>query len=144
MSLTLSVIQVERREQECLHTQTVPVTLSISPRTSATIVFADTVVIFLVLTHSILIEGFKADEKASQPGLYGKVEQPGIQDRADCSGALPDAIHTDHTPKQRCGENRIAENVIVKEKKMSAGQLPNLGKGLVYWIRIEMAAPTKE
>ena len=103
---------------------------------------------FALLGEVALVGGLEADEEAAQAAGNGLFEQarlqPGFEDRVDGAGRLPDAAHAAHALEKRRGKAAVAEQMVVEEVEVAAGEAVDLGQGVVHALRIEGAAALEE
>ena len=89
-------------------------------------------------------ERFEADEEAAQAGGGGALDQIVAEDRVDGCGALEQPAHAAHAVEQRAAEAAIAEQVIVEEVEVAAGQPIDLGQRVVNALGVEGTAAGEE
>ena len=99
---------------------------------------------FVLLAQVFGVERLEADEQAAQTAGGGFFEQTRLQDRSDRPGSLPEAAHAAHPVEQRGGEARVAEQVVVQEVQVAAGQAVDLGQRLVDRAGVERLAAGEE
>jgi hypothetical protein len=83
-------------------------------------------------------------EQASKPRNHGTLEQAWGEDRIDGPGGLPQASHAAHAIEERRGEAAIAEQVVVEEIQVTAGEPLHLGQRGIDRLSVEGAPAFEE
>ena len=91
-----------------------------------------------------LVQRLEADEEAAQPALDGLLEQAGPEHGLDRPGRLPEAAHPLEAVEERLGERRAAEEVVVEEVEVAAGEAVDLGESIVDRLHVERPAAAEE
>ena len=91
-----------------------------------------------------LVERLEADEQAAQPALHRLLEEAGAEDGLDRPGRLPQAAHPFEAVEERLGERRAAEEVVVEEVEVTAGEAVDLGERVVDRLHVERPAAAEE
>ena len=85
-----------------------------------------------VLAQIAVAQGFESHEDTAQARLGRGLQQARFQNRIHRGRGLPQPPHALHPGKQRRGETRMPEQVIVEKIEMPAGQPSDLGQGVVH------------
>jgi len=72
------------------------------------------------------------------------LDEIAAQDRVDGCGPLKETAHSAHAVKERPCEPLVAEQMIVQEVQMTAGQAFDLGQRRVDTLRVERSTSRKE
>ena len=122
--------------------------LIITPRSCrrrmAARVVAAHVLVLPLLDEVRRVERLEPDEEASQSCIDGALEKTGREHGIHGPGGLPEASHAAHAVEERRGEAAIAEQVIVEEVQMTAGQPLDLGERRIDGLRVEGASAFEE
>ena len=92
----------------------------------------------------VVAQRLEADEQAATAGRHGPLEQPRLQHGLHGGRRLPHTPHAAHGGKERGGVRRAAEEVVVEEVEVAAGQSLDLGERVVERLQVERAAAGKE
>ena len=88
-------------------------------------------------------ERFEAYKQTAQPRVGGPLDEIAAQNGIHCRRALKQAVHAAHAVEESAREALVAEQVIIEEVQMPAGQPGDLGQCIVHALGVE-AAPALE
>ena len=108
------------------------------------LIVASEVLAFVATAEIFLGEGFKSDEDAAQAGFGGFFDEVSAEDGIDSCSTLKEAAHTFHSGENGFREVTIAEEMVVEEVEMTAGQPFDLSESFVDTLRVKAAAALEE
>jgi hypothetical protein len=109
------------------------------------VVVASDVLVFALLAEIGGVDGLETDEQAPQPGRDRFLRQGrALQHRLDGPGCLPQPPHSGHSVEQGRGEARIAEQVIIEEVQVAAGQPVDFRERVINELRVELFPALEE
>ena len=100
-------------------------------------VVAAHVLVLPLLDEVVGVERLEPDEEASESRIHGALEKARREHGVHRAGGLPETAHAAHALEQRRGEAAIAEQVIVEEVQVTAGQALDLGQRRIDGLRVE-------
>jgi hypothetical protein len=107
-------------------------------------VVATQVLPLVVVAQVALADRLEAHEQAAQTACHGRLENVRLEHRLHGPGRLPQPSHPSHAGEQLSGEAPVAEQVVVQEVQMPAGQAVHLGQRIVHGLGVEGPAALEE
>ena len=102
------------------------------------------VLLLLVPAQVLGVEGLEADEHAAHAGGRGTLDQVTAQDRLHGAGSLEQPAHPAHALEQSLGEPPVAQEMVVEEVEVPAGETVDLRERGVDRLRVERPAALVE
>ena len=108
------------------------------------VVVAAEVLALGVLAQVLGVEGLEADEHAAHARGGCSLDQVTAKDRLHRARSLEEASHAAHALEQPSGETFVAEQMVVEEVQVPAGEAVDLRESPVDRLRVERAAALVE